>query len=94
MFKSLLTAAATASVAIAGFSSGAEARTSYCYTTGGGSNTVCILSVRRHNTLPKRLVRYNVNGGDIRTTEVTCYAQHAGNYKENLAGIACFEFRF
>lgn len=41
MFKSLLTAVATASVAIAGFSSGAEARTN-CFTVPSGYS-VCTI---------------------------------------------------
>ena len=70
----------------------ADAASNYCYTSQG--NTVCIHSVRRHNTLgnARKLVVASVNGGQRRSIEVDCTNASSSNYKANLYGIACYEF--
>lgn len=68
----------------------ASAATSYCYQTES-NNTVCILSVRRSGVNTK-IVRSNINGGTVDATEVYCNPNHRYNYKENMYGIACFQF--
>jgi len=89
----LVTAIATASVLGASTISApsmASASTSYCY-QNESDNTVCILSAHRTGSNVK-LVRSNINGGSVHTTEVYCNPSHRYNYKENMYGIACFQF--
>jgi len=68
----------------------AAAASSHCYQTNS-NNTVCILSVHRSSANTK-IVRSNVNGGAVQTSKVYCNPNHRYNYKENMAGIACFQF--
>ena len=70
----------------------ADAATNYCYTAQG--DTVCIHSVRSHNTLggAKKLVVASINGGRRSSLEVDCTTASPSNYRANLAGIACYEF--
>lgn len=71
----------------------ASAASSYCYETETGAD-VCVLAVRRHKTdYTLRLVKYAVNG-QVATSEVYCDPALANNYKENLWGIACYQFTF
>ena len=89
----LFTAIATASVLGASTIASplmASASTSYCYQTES-NNTVCILSVKRTGTNTK-LVRSNINGGSVNTTKVYCNPSHRYNFKQNMYGIACFQF--
>ena len=89
----LITAFATASVLGAstiGAASMASAATSYCY-QNESNNTVCILSVQSYGANTK-LVRSNVNGGSVHATKVYCNPSHRYNYKQNMYGIACFQF--
>tara|TARA_R110002012_G_scaffold311195_1_gene520535 strand:- start:366 stop:650 length:285 start_codon:yes stop_codon:yes gene_type:complete len=93
LFKNLFAAAAVAICTIgAAEVPGAKAAGNYCYTSQG--NTVCIHSVRRHNTLgnARKLVVASVNGGQRSSIEVDCTTASPSNYKANLYGIACYEF--
>ena len=71
----------------------ADAASSYCYQTTSNA-TVCIHSVHSHKTLgnAKKRVVWSVNGGSLKKTIVTCTSAHRYNYREDLAGIACFQF--
>ena len=91
LFTAIASAAISAISLVAPTAS--KARTSYCYETVRGAD-VCILSVQRHKSNPYvRLVKASING-DVDYTEVTCNPAYRHNYKENMAGIACFQFHF
>ena len=89
LFNAIVTASALGMSTLA-FASAASAVTSHCYQNESDS-TICILSVQRSGTNTK-LVRSNVNGGAVHTTNVYCDPRHRYNYKENMYGIACFRF--
>ena len=92
MFKSLATASFALATSLVA-PSAVEARTSYCYETVRGAD-VCILAVHEHKTNPNlRLVKSSVDGY-VDYTTVTCNPAHRNNYKQNMAGIACFQFTF
>ena len=70
----------------------ADAASSYCYQTERNA-TVCILSVHQNRNNPTlKLVRWNANGGAVYQDEIYCNPAHRYNFKENMAGIACFLF--
>jgi len=92
MFKTLIASAALAATSLVA-PAAVEARTSHCYETVRGAD-VCILSVQRHKSSPYvRLVKSSVDG-HVSYDQVTCNPAHRHNYKENMAGIACFQFHF
>ena len=85
--------ALTATIAIAASSIAApaavEAAGSYCYVTRSGAD-VCILGVWRDGGNYK-IVKSAVNGS-VGVERVYCNPAHRYNYKENMYGIACFQF--
>lgn len=87
-FKALL---ATVAIAATSFVAGApaEARRSYCYTNTRGSD-ICILGVWKDGGNYK-IVKSAVNGR-VDVERVYCDPAHRYNYKENMYGIACFQF--
>ena len=100
MFNKLTSAFAVGSFAVCAAIAGtlistpkADAASNYCYTTDT-NNTVCIHSVRSHKTLggDRKLVVASINGGRRDTITVDCTTASASNYKENLYGIACYQF--
>ena len=90
--KALLATASIAATSL--ITAPAQAASSYCYTVGNGASTVCILSVIKHNNWPynrTKLVKTSINGR-VKSQIVECPYAHQYNYKENMAGIACYEF--
>ena len=70
----------------------ASAQDSYCYENMSG-NTVCIHKVYASNDgSNEKLVYSSVNGGSWDKTIVYCNPAHRTNYKENMYGVACFQF--
>ena len=92
MIKKIFALASVATCCLFNPSAAQARQTSYCYNTG--SATVCIHRVRSHNTLgsARKEVLWSVNGGQVRRSEVDCTQASPSNYKDNLWGIACFEF--
>ena len=87
-FKALVATAAIAATSI--FAPAAvEARGSYCYVNNSGSD-VCILGVWRDGGNYK-VVKSAINGS-VDFDRVYCNPAHRYNYKQNMYGIACFEF--
>ena len=69
-----------------------EAATSTCYRNTSG-NTICIHSVRWDRSNPNfRRVTSTIDGANYSIDNVRCNPAHRYNYKENLYGIACFQF--
>ena len=70
----------------------AAAATSYCYETTNDAS-VCILSVRNHKRYGanQKLVKYSINAS-VDQSVVNCRTANRSNYKDNLWGIACYEF--
>ena len=87
-FKTLLASAAIAVAGLAATEAG-YAASGYCYTTTRGGD-VCITRVQQigHNT--KRV--WSVVNGHYAVEDVYCNPAYRYNYKENMYGIACFQF--
>ena len=87
--KALATSALVATATL--FSGVGEAQASYCYdlTTSGYT---CIHRVTGNYNGTQKTVWYSHNGGNINRMNVTCNPAHRYNYRENLAGITCFEY--
>ena len=69
---------------------GVEAKAAQCYFTTDDDH-VCIHSVYSNKYGTEKNVYYTVNG-EARKMNVTCNPQHRYNYRENVAGISCFEW--
>jgi len=70
----------------------ASAQNNTCYENMSG-NYVCIHEVYSSNDgSNEKLVYSSVNGGRWDKTVVYCNPAHRNNYKENMYGIACFQF--
>ncbi len=69
----------------------ASAAGNYCYQNNNYA-TVCIHSVFSNKTNNYKIVEWSVDGGNRYEEKIYCNPAHRANYKENLAGIACFQF--
>ena len=87
-FKALAATVAVAATSIIA-PAAVEAAGGYCYSTTGGGD-VCITRVQQtgHNT--KRV--WSVVDGHYSVEDVYCNPAHRYNYRENMYGIACFQF--
>jgi hypothetical protein len=92
-FKTIATAAiiATTGLCVADVvkPQAADAAGSYCYVNNSSAD-VCILGVWRDGGNYK-VVKSAVNGR-VDVERVYCNPAHRYNYKQNMYGIACFEF--
>ena len=88
-FKALATSALVATAAL--FSGVGEAQASYCYDRSNGGYT-CIHRVTGNYSGTQKTVWYSHDGGNMNKLSISCNPAHRYNYKENLAGIACFEY--
>ncbi len=88
-FKALAASALVATSAL--FAGVGEAQASYCYDRQGGGYT-CIHRVTGNYNGTQKTAWYSHDGGKMRTIEVGCNPAFRYTYKENLAGVVCYEY--
>ena len=88
-FKALAATAAVAVTSLFTNVGSANAASGYCYTTETGGD-VCITRVVQTGAHTKRV--WSVVDGDYSVDDVYCNPAYRNNYKDNMWGIACYEF--
>ena len=87
--RNLVASAAVAATSLFTNVGEAAAASGYCYNTTTGGN-VCITRVVGLGGNYKRV--WSVVDGHYDVQDVFCNPAHRYNYKENMYGIACFQF--
>lgn len=87
--KKLIALPVAAGIATVGAIPEARANGGYCYTTKTGGD-ICITRVVNLGNNRKRV--WSVVDGHYSVENVYCNPAHRNNYRENMYGIACFQF--